>query len=105
MDIDTKGTMENLAGLNKLTIGAGVGALVVFAGYWFASSVGKPELPSEAEYMTIYQNMFNLVVCLVITIILISSFFKLNLLSDTQIIGISSALIAFLIFMTIMLYV
>ena len=64
--------------LNKLTIGAGVGALVVFAGYWFASSVGKPELPSEAEYMSIYQNMFNLVVCLTIVIILISSFVNLS---------------------------
>ena len=105
MDIDTKGTMENLAGLNKLTIGAGVGALVVFAGYWFASSVGKPELPSEAEYMTIYQHTFNLVVCLTISIILISSFFKIGLLSDVQIMGISSSLIALLIFMTIMLYV
>ena len=104
MDIDTKGTMENLAGLNKLTIGAGVGALVVFAGYWFASSVGKPELPSEAEYMSIYQNMFNLVVCFIIVTILVSSFTSMGL-SDVKIMGSSSVLIVLLIFMTIMLYV
>jgi ABC-type maltose transport system permease subunit len=104
MDITTKDTMENLAGLNKLTIGAGVGALVVFAGYWFASSVGKPELPSEAEYMSIYQNMFNLVVCFIIVTILVSSFTSMGL-SDVQIMGSSSVLIVLLIFMTIMLYV
>lgn len=104
MDIDTKGTMENLAGLNKLTIGVGVGALVVFAGYWLTSSFGKPELPPEAEYMTIYQNMFNLVVCFIIVTILVSSFTSMGL-SDVQIMGSSSVLIALLIFMTIMLYV
>ena len=104
MDTATKDTMENLAGLNKLTIGAGVGALVVFAGYWFASSVGKPELPSEAEYMSIYQNMFNLVVCFIIVTILVSSFTSMGL-TDVQIMGLSSVLIVLLIFMTIMLYV
>ena len=104
MDIDTKGTMENLAGLNKLTIGAGVGALVVFAGYWFASSVGKPELPSEAEYMSIYQTMFNYVVCFIIVTILVSSFTSMGL-SDVQIMVSSSILIFLLIVMTIMLYV
>lgn len=104
MDTATKETMENLAGLNKLTIGAGIGALVVFAGYWFASSVGKPELPSEAEYMSIYQNMFNLVVCFIIVAILISSFTSMGL-TDVQIMGLSSILIVLLIFMTIMLYV
>jgi len=104
MDTATKNTMENLEGLNKLTIGAGVGVLIVFAGYWFASSIGKPELPSEAEYMTIYQNMFNLVVCFIIVTILVSSFTSMGL-SDVQIMGSSSVLIVLLIFMTIMLYV
>lgn len=104
MDIDSNDTMKTLAGLNKLTIGAGFAALISFAIYFFTSSYGKPELPPEAEYMSIYQNMFNLVVCFIIVFILISAFTTMGL-DDMQVMVMSGILFVFLIYMTIMLYV
>ena len=97
-------TMKNIAGLNKLTIGAGAAATISFAIYYFTSSYGKDELPSEFEYMSIYQNMFNLVVCFMIVFILVSAFTTMGL-DDMQIMVMSGLLFVFLMYMTIMLYV
>lgn len=96
-------TMEKFSGLNKLTIGAGSAATIAFAIYYFTSSYGKDDLPSEFEYMSIYQNMFNLIVCFMIVFILVSAFTTMGL-DDMQIMVMSGLLFMFLIYMTIMLY-
>jgi len=97
-------TIKNIAGLNKLTIGAGAAATIAFAVYYFTSSYGKADLPAASEYMSIYQNMFNLVVSFMIVFILVSAFTNMGL-DDMQVMVMSGFLIVFLIYMTIMLYV
>ena len=90
-------------GINKFALGAAGVAALTFVVYYFTASYGKPELPSEAEYMYTYQSMFNIICFLLILLILISAGFSMGL-DDKQIMISSGLIFVFLIYMTFMLY-
>lgn len=79
---------------------------VLFGAYFLFGELGRAEVPEEYSYLTVYRNMFNILMALLILYVLYSAFTSNDTgLGTEEIYGVSTVISLFLIYMVIIMIV